>query len=156
MKIKLISIAMIAALSAGFNASAFDIDDVTMDVERSEFKRGHKMKLRVGAVVRDYMLEQGDITQGEIDAQKLEREATRAELKALKEAGDTEGLAARKEELKAQRDERRAAMREYVDNNEELKAEIDEKKQEYRDKIKERRAERKERRKEQQDDTTEG
>ena len=153
MKIKLVSIAMMLALSAtGFNASANDIDDVTMDVEKREFKRGHKMKLRIGTVVRDYMLENGDITQGEIDLQKAEREATRAELKLLKEAGDTEGLAAKKEELRAQREERKATLKEYVDNNEELKTEIEEKKQELRDKVKEHRKERREKRKERQSD----
>lgn len=157
MKIKLISIAMMLTLSAtGFNASANDIDDVTMDVEKREFKRGHKMKLRIGSVVRDYMLENGDITQGEIDLQKAEREVTRTELKALKEAGDTEGLAAKKEELRAQREERKATLKEYVDSNDELKTEIEEKKQELRETAKERRKERKENRKAKQSNAAEG
>lgn len=147
MKIKLVSIAMILALSAGLNANAFETDDATMNIEKKEYKHGHKIKLRIGSVVREYKLKNGDITQGEIDLQKAEREAVREELKILKKAGNTEGLAAKKEELRAKRAERKAALREYVDNNEELKAEIKEKRQEMHKKIKERRHEYKENRK---------
>lgn len=149
---KSVLIAFILSVTVGFTANANDIDDITMDVEVKEFKRGHKMKMGIGSVVREYMLENGDITQEEIDAKKAEREAVRAELKALKEAGDTEALAAKKEELKAQREEHRAAMKEYVESNEELKAAIDEKKAE----LKERRSERRERRKERKAEASEG
>jgi len=148
MKNKLISLVMLLSVSVAFNSSAFDIDDITMDVEVKEYKRGHKMKAHLGSIINEYMLENGDITQLELDEQKAEREAIRAELKALKEAGDTDGLAARKEELRAQREEHRAAMKEYVENNEELKASIDERKQEFKERRAERREKRKERREE--------
>ena len=156
MKLKLISVAMITVLSAGFNANAVDIDDVTMDIEKKEFKRGHKIKHNLGEIVRDFMLEQGDITQEEIDANKAEREAVREELKALKEAGDTEGLEARKAELKEQRQARREEVKAYIDGNDELKAELEEQKQAFREKAQERRENRKERRKERQEEVTEG
>jgi hypothetical protein len=136
MKIKLVSIAMILALTAGFNANAANISDSSISSEQSEVKKGHKhgkkhgkkIKARMGKIVHAYMLEQGDITQGEIDLLKAEREANHAELKTLKEAGDTEGLAAKKAELKAKSDERRAAMKEYINNNEALKTQLQEKK----------------------------
>lgn len=156
MKIKLVSIAMILALSAGFNAHAVSTEDGAKNIEKSEFKRGHKMKFRNNSVVLEYMLEQGDITQGEIDLQKLERKATREELKTLKEAGDTEGLAAKKAELKAKYKERREAMKKYIDENEELKTRLEEKRKEYRQKKKERRKERKEKRQERNSESTEG
>jgi predicted nuclease with TOPRIM domain len=145
MKIKLISIAAILALTTGFTVSAFDTDSTATDVKKSAFKHGHKMKHHhkgkhhIGEIVRDYMLAQGDITQGEIDLQKLERETTRTELKALKKAGDTEGLAVKKTELKAKYDARKAAMQTYIDNHEELQTLIEEKKAELRSKMKEHR-----------------
>ena len=152
MKIKLVSMAMILALSAGFNANAFNTDDATISIEKKEFKHGHKknskhghkMKSKLRATINEYMLENGDITQGEIDLKKAEIKAAHAELKILKEAGDTEGLAAKKLELSAKRDERKAAMKKYINNNEALKASLEEKKQE----IKERRANKREKRKE--------
>lgn len=136
MKIKLVSIAMILALTAGFNVNAAGVSDSTVSSEKSEHKHGHKhskkhgskMRSHMGKIVHAYMLEQGDITQGEIDILKAEREANHAEMKALKEAGDTEGLAAKKEELKAKYEERRATMKEYINNNEALKTKLEEKK----------------------------
>jgi len=133
MKIKLVSIAMILTLTAGFNVNAIDLNGSNIDTERSGHKHskrhGTKMKSRMGKIVHAYMLEQGDITQGEIDILKTEREANHVEMKALKEAGDTDGLAAKKEELKAKHEERRATMKEYINNNEALKTQLKEIKQ---------------------------
>jgi hypothetical protein len=152
MKIKLASIALILALTAGFNANAGNTSDSTISSEKSEFKKGHKhskkhgkkMKAHMGKIVHAYMLEQGDITQGEIDLLKAEREASHAEIKILKEAGDTEGLAAKKEELRNKYDKRRAAMKEYINNHEELKAELKEKRQKAKDRREQRREKRSE------------
>jgi hypothetical protein len=156
MKIKLISIAMIAALSAGFNANAVNTEGASTNVERSEFKRGHKMKMRISTIVHNYMLEQGDITQGEIDILKAEHEANRAAIKTLKEAGDTEGLAAKKAELRTKREERRDAMKAYIDSHEELKTQLEEKRDEFRSKKRKHHHDRKERRQNNEDTTTEG
>lgn len=160
MKIKLISIAAILALTTGFTVSAFDTHNTATDVKKSAFKHGHKMKHHhkgkhhISEIVRDYMLQQGDITQGEIDLQKLERETTRSELRALKKAGDTEGLAIKKAELKAKYEARKTAMKSYIDNHEELKTLIEEKKKEFRSKMKDRRKDRKEKREAKVNDTT--
>lgn len=151
MKIKLISIAMIVAISAGFNVNAADISDTSKSAEKSEFKRDHKrhkMKSRVGKIVHEYMLEQGDITQGEIDILKAEREANRDALKALRKAGDTEGLAAKKAELKAKHVKRRAEIKKYIESHENLKTLVAEQRQKAKKKCKERKGNRKERRSE--------
>ncbi|XPF95778.1 hypothetical protein ACM9HF_07105 [Colwellia sp. RE-S-Sl-9] len=147
MKIKLISIAAILALTTGFTVNAFNTDSTATDVKKSAFKHGHKMKHHhkgkhhISEIVNNYMLAQGDITQGEIDLQKIERETTRTELKAMKEAGDSEGLKAKKAELKAKYEARKTAMKSYIDSHEELQTLIKEKKQEFRAKMKERRKE---------------
>lgn len=129
MKKLLISTTMLCALFTGFSVNAAtDLDDVTMEVSTSEFKRGNKIKFQMREVIQEYMLEQGDITQEDIDARQAERTANREALQALKEAGDTEGYDALKTELKALRQEHRAEMSEYIDSNEELQTVISEQK----------------------------
>ena len=148
MKIKLVSIAMILALTAGFNANAFHSDKESDCAEKSHGKhgqkmRGHKMGFDIRDIVTEYMLAQGDITQGEIDLKKAEHKATREALKALKDSGDTEVLKAKKDELKEKRKERHAEIKAYIESHEDLQAQIKEKKEEFREKRKERREERK-------------
>lgn len=125
---------MLCALLTGFTVSAADdLDNVTMEVTKKEFKRGHKMHFPSHDIIHKYMLENGDITQDEIDAMKAAKKSHREELKALKEAGDTDGFKAKLATLKAERDERKTALKEYINNNEELKAAIEERKEEMKE-----------------------
>jgi len=139
MTIKLISITMAALLAVNFNANAFHINNDTVKAKKGEFKRHHKIKSHIRSIIRTHMLENGYITQDEINLRKAERELTRIELKTLKETGNVEGLAAKKAELRAKRKVHKAAIKAYVNNNEELKAEIKEKTKALRQKMKERR-----------------
>ena len=139
---------MLCALVAGFNVNAVeDLDNVTMEITTKEVKRGHKLHFAVKEILQlteEYMLEKGDITADEMAARKAERETQRAELKALKESGNTAELETRLAEIKAQREERKASLREYIDNNEELKTAIQERKEQLKEKMKEEHKSRKE------------
>ena len=137
---------MLCALFTGFTATAADdLDNVTMEISKKEFKRGHKMRFPAHDIVQEYMLEKGDITQEEIDARKAEKQLHREELKALKEAGDTEGYKAKIAEFKEQHKGRKAALKEYIDANDDLKAAIEERKQQLKEERKRRQQEKRER-----------
>ena len=154
MKNKLISMTIALALTAGFQVHAevdVDLDDVTMDIATEEVKRGKKIHFQVHEIIQTYRLENGDVTEEEIAIRKADREANREEMKVLKESGDTDGFEAKKAELKAQHEERRAAMKEYIENNEDLKTALQTQKQEIKAAHRERKEaqrERKEERKE--------
>lgn len=141
---------MLCALVAGFNVNAVeDLDDVTMEITTKEVKRGHKLHFAAKEIMQltqEYMLEKGDITADEVAARKAEREAQRAELKALKDSGNTDELQAKLTEIKAQREERKAALREYIDNNEELKTAIQERKEQLKEEHKRRKEEKRQER----------
>ena len=138
---------MLMALTAGFTVNAADdLDEVTMKIATKEVKRGHKMRFPSNQIVVKYMLENGDITQDEIDLKKAEKTANREALKALKDAGDTDGYEAKLAELKTAREERKATFKEYIENNEELKTAIEERKAEMKEERKRRREERKSKR----------
>lgn len=150
LKISLASTLLAASLN--IQAETVDLDDVTMEVSTQEVKRGNRLGLPIRSTVLDYMLEKGDITQDEIDAQKESRETQKAELKLLKDSGDQDAFEAKKLELREKRKEDRESLKTYVENNEELKTTITELKteaQEKRDAIKEKRRELKEKRREQ-------
>lgn len=129
----------IVATTFNVNAETVDLDDVTIEVATEEVKRGHRLGFPGRTAILDYMLENGDITQEQIDARKAEREANKAEIQALKEAGDEEALAAKKAELRAERQERKAEMKSYIEANADLKETLQELKQERKEKRKERR-----------------
>jgi hypothetical protein len=152
MKKQIIPMTIVLALSTGFQAQAnVDLDDVTMDIATEEVKRGKKINFQLHQTIQSFRLENGDVTQEELAANKADREANREEMKVLKESGDIEGLKAKRAELKAKHEERRAAMKEYIDNNEELKTALQTQKQEIKAQRKERKEEyrdRKEARKE--------
>ncbi|WP_096086965.1 hypothetical protein [Agaribacterium haliotis] len=126
-------------------ASSQDIDkeleELSMEPREHKHKR-HRAHKEMRDLVANYMLENGDITQAELDQRAEQRKATREEIRALKESGDKEALQARLDELKAQRHERREQMKDYLAENEELAAAI----KEQRETIKERRKEHRERR----------
>lgn len=145
MKKQLITIAMVCGLFTGFTATAAEgLDDVTMEISKKEFKRGHKMGFPAHEVVVQYMLEKGDITQAEVDAMKAEKKANREALKALKDAGDKEGFKAKLAEIKEQGKARREQLKEYIENHEDLKAAIKERKAQMKEEHKRRREERRE------------
>ena len=147
MKNQFISMTIVLALSTGFQVQAnADLDDVTMDIATKEVKRGQKINFQVREIIQTFKLENGDITQEEIDANKVARQANREAMKALKESGDTDALAAKRAELKAQHQERRTAMKEYIASNEDLKTALQAQKEEIKVAQRERREERKERR----------
>lgn len=140
-------------------AEDVDMDDVAMDVNSVADIAGERpVRIKARDIIRDYMLENGDITQEELDARQEERLATREEIKALKEAGDDEALEAKREELRALRSERREELRAYIDENDDLKTALDEARannrearQQIRDRMRERRQQFREQR-----ETTEG
>lgn len=139
----LLTYTAVLLLAIGFQAQAeVDLDDVTIDISTTEIKRGQRINFEVREIIQEFQLENGDITQEEIDARQAEREATRAEMQALKESGDTEALLAKREELKAEHAERRSAMKEYIDNNEELKTALQAQKEEMKESRQEQKNER--------------
>lgn len=149
MKKQLISLTIMCALFGTFTATAADgLDDVTMEITKKEFKRGHKMHFPAKQIIEEYMLEKGDITQEQIDAMKAKKKADREELKALKDAGDTAGFEAKLAELKTERQERKAQLKEYIDNNEDLKTAIREKKEQMKEERKRRRDKKREKKEE--------
>ena len=132
------------SLSVALPVSAEEVaGEATMDViDSRDFKPRMKHRAAAGAraIIHDYMLENGDITEEELEARKAEREATREELRALREAGDTDAFEARLAELREVRQERREATREYIEANSKLADAL----AEYRDEVRERRQERRE------------
>lgn len=120
-----------------------EVDDVTMDV--AKHAREHRNN-GIKNIVAEYMLEQGDITQEELDALKARRAAVREELKALKESGDEEALAARIAELREERAATREEIKAYIASHEDLAAIIQERREEVRDRRDQRREERRARR----------
>lgn len=148
---KVISIIVTTVLALGLNfptQANTDLDDVTMDITTKEVKRGQRINFEVRETIQNFQLENGDITQEEIDNRKAERAANRAEMQALKESGDVDALMAKRDELKAQHSERRQAMKEYIDNNEELKTALQTQKEEIKAARREQKAERREHKKE--------
>lgn len=115
-----------------------EVNEVTIDIadDARSFRRAGRGALR--SIVYNYMLENGDITQEELDALQAEREAIRAELDALRESGDEEALAARITELRENRAASREELREYVDANEDLAAAVEEQREQIQDRRRDR------------------
>ena len=140
-----------ALLSLPVYAQDVDLEDVTMDIkEQKSNKRAARSEVR--DLITDYMLENGDITQEEIDAQAEARAAVRAEIKELREAGDQEALDARLAELREERTAQREEFQAYLDENDELRTAIEEQRQAVRDQREARQAERQERRQERREE----
>lgn len=100
------------------------IDQVTMGVATKGMKSGHPIVSPAREIVLEYMLKNGDITLAEINQRKSEKDALRAELRALKESGDKKAFKTRLEQLKKEHHARRAEFEAYVENNAELKAKL--------------------------------
>ncbi len=128
------SLPAVAQEESTFEHSA---DEVTMDVLKQKRGRGHGVRA-IKKLVAEYMLENGDITVEELQIEKEEKRAIKAELKELKESGDQEALQARIEELRVERAARREEVKAYIAEHEDLAIAIEKRKEE----IKARRAER--------------
>jgi len=92
--------------------------------EHHKNPKKHRNMRRVHEVINAYKLERGEISQAEIDAQSQEHQARRAELKALKEAGNDDALAAKRTAMKAQLKAKYQATRHYVEAHPELKEKL--------------------------------
>ena len=132
--------------SVAFAQDDVDLDDVTMDVVEENELPPQRVMFPVRDIVLEYMLENGDITQEEINTLNTQRAELREEIKAAKESGDTETLAALKEEMRALRQERRESVKEYLEENQELKDEVKAALEELREERQQRREELRERR----------
>ncbi|AWB68434.1 hypothetical protein C2869_19370 [Saccharobesus litoralis] len=146
LKIGVLSAFLAASLNVQANEN-IDLDDVTMEVADKKMRHARSLGSPIREAVTEFMLEKGDITQEELEARKTEREADRAALKALKEAGDEDALAIKKEELKAKRDAQREQMKAYKEANaDELQTVIEQAKQEAKQAREEAKEEREQRR----------
>ena len=117
------------------------VDEVTMEIATDE-RKGKRLGIPIREIIVQFMLENGDITQEELDELKANRQATLAEIRALREAGDREALAAKRAELLALAQSRREQLREYLANNSDLQEQIAALREEQRERMRERRANR--------------
>ncbi|MBN1377745.1 MAG: hypothetical protein JXA04_00765 [Gammaproteobacteria bacterium] len=136
----LIGVPLVALLSVPTFAQDLDnvdVGEITMDVSDNARTIRNEHRNRIRNVVYQYMLENGDITQAELDARLALRETHREELRALREAGDKEGLAARIAELKQERAAHREQMREYINAHEDLATALQEQRREFQERRRE-------------------
>lgn len=131
------NLAILILTSTSMHAFSGELDDITMDVV--DAAKGHRLQVPKHNIVIDYMLENGDITQEQVEAMRAEREAVREELRALKASGDEEALTARRQELRTARQARVDELKAYVADNEELAAAIQDMRERRRTIINERR-----------------
>lgn len=129
------SSAMIGLMALGFSLGMSVAPMTTAEPHQSESESGkqhsydskphhqkkHDKMRRVQAVINAYKLERGDISQAEIDAQMLTHQNQRAELKALKEAGDKKALKAKRKTMKTEFKAQHQETRRYVEAHPELK-----------------------------------
>lgn len=127
----LVGIPLVTLLSVPALAQDVDVGEITMDVADDARTIRQRNRGRIRNIVYEYMLENGDITQDELDARLALREAHREELRALRESGDEEALAARIAELKQERTAHREQMREYISVHEDLATGIEERRREF-------------------------
>ena len=116
------------------------LEDARMDVldHGRKFKHGkhHKKRAEVHRIVSEYMLQQGDISQAELDARDEQRKAVHKELRALRASGDEAALKARLGELREQRKAHRAKMKAYISEHDDLAALLKERRQAFKEKHK--------------------
>ena len=121
-------------------AEQTDIDDVMMDTTEQWREAAGLRPVEHGArhIIRKYIDEQiasGELDPAEFEVYKAERQALLEEIRSLKDSGDQEALQSKMGELRELRQERRQAMKEFIENNEELRNRLEE----YRELTKERR-----------------
>lgn len=85
-------------------------------------------------LIEDYMLSQGDLSQADIDQRQKERQSTREKFKALKQAGDKEGLSALRSEIKTKKQQRREEIKQYLEQHPELQQQLSQHRQQVKQK----------------------
>lgn len=120
---KLIFAVVFAITSAGaFAQEEIEVNDITMNVVSSsdiEFESsGERGKLR--DIVTNYMLENGDITQEQLDAARAQRRENYQELKLLRESGDQDALLDLLSELRDERMAIREELKAYIESHDDL------------------------------------
>jgi hypothetical protein len=85
-------------------------------------------------LIESYMLSQGDLSQADIDQSQQERQSTREKFKALKQAGDKEGLSALRSEMKAKKQQRREEIKQYLEQHPELQQQLEQHRQQVKQK----------------------
>ncbi|MDF1692683.1 MAG: hypothetical protein P1U47_09935 [Zhongshania sp.] len=122
---RVVAVAVLFSAMTSIGAHAQDnieVNDITMNVISSndiEFEpSGERGKLR--DIVTSYMLENGDITQEQLDAARAQRRENYQELKALRESGDQEALLDLLSELRDERLAVREELKAYIDSHDDL------------------------------------
>ncbi|BFM18379.1 hypothetical protein R50073_45620 [Maricurvus nonylphenolicus] len=103
--------------------------------KRGDFRPGRHGRQQAREMIERYMLEQGDITQSQLDQQREERKALREDIRALKQAVDEAALAKLREELKTKKQARREEIKAYLEKHPQLQEQL----AEQREKIKQQR-----------------
>ena len=92
---------------------------------KGEGKSARREKMqRIHKLVADYQLQQGHITQAELDQQQSEREALRAQMQQLKASGDKAAIKAKRKELKAAFKAKHQVTRAYIEEHPELQEQL--------------------------------
>lgn len=120
---KLIFAVVFAMASVGALAQEeIEVNDITMNVVSSsdiEFESsGERGKLR--DIVTNYMLENGDITQEQLDGARAQRRENYQELKLLRESGDQDALLDLLSELRDERMAIREELKAYIESHDDL------------------------------------
>ena len=138
----LLSIALVAFFVCPLAYSQGPLEKVKMDVMGP---KDGKLKRRVKVPVRliiDHMVENGAITQEEIDASRAEGADLRRQLHDARKAGDKDTARQIKEQMRVRRSEMRADHKRYLEENNDLRQQIDDMKAAVREKRREKRMER--------------
>ena len=139
---KLLSIALATILVCPLVYAQGPLEKVKMDVmgpKDGKLKRRVKMPVRL---IVDHMMENGALTQEEIDANREEGADLRRQLHDARKAGDKDTARQIKDQMRAQRSEMRADRKRYLEENSDLRQQIDDMRAAVREKRREKRMER--------------
>ena len=133
------SIILAALIGAGVASPTIaevngDTSEITMNVvDRDALRPQIRNAIVAGAreIIVEHLLADGIISEDDVADRKATNEALREELRALREAGDKDGIRERLVEVRAERADNRAQIREYVADNEDLRQEL----AEYRESV---------------------
>ena len=139
---KLLSVALATILVCPLVYAQGPLEKVKMDVmgpKDGKLKRRVKMPVRL---IVDHMMENGALTQEEIDANREESADLRRQLHDARKAGDKDTARQIKDQMRAQRSEMRADRKRYLEENSDLRQQIDDMRAAVREKRREKRMER--------------
>ena len=139
---KLLSIALATILVCPLVYAQGPLEKVKMDVmgpKDGKLKRRVKMPVRL---IVDHMMENGALTQEEIDANREEGADLRRQLHDARKAGDKDTARQIKDQMRAQRSEMRADRKRYLEENSDLRQQIDDMRAAVREKRREKRMDR--------------